>query len=157
MPVAICWPTADCRRKQSRQHPRPGAPWAVARRPAITTFFAGAAAPTTSIEPPIERELEFAAAAVDGRADRSIRLALGVGRWLPLPGSGSTILRWQALAALGAGDLTAARVTEAHTDALAILGEAAADPQAGPVDTTRSAPATRAPGVSSPPRGPMSG
>jgi alkylation response protein AidB-like acyl-CoA dehydrogenase len=73
--------------------------------------------------------------AVDGRADRALRLALGVGRWLPLPGSGGTEQRWQALAALGAGDLTAASVTEAHTDALAILGEAAADPLAGPAAT----------------------
>jgi alkylation response protein AidB-like acyl-CoA dehydrogenase len=85
------------------------------------------------IEPPIERELEFAAAAIDGRSDRAIRLAVSIGGWLPQPGSGRTGQRWRALTALGVGDLTAARVIEAHTDALAILAEAAADPAAGAV------------------------
>jgi alkylation response protein AidB-like acyl-CoA dehydrogenase len=89
--------------------------------------------PTDPIEPPIERELEFAAAAVDGRADRGIRLAVSIGGWLPQPGSGRTGQRWRALTALGAGDLTAARVIEAHTDALAILAEAAVDTAAGEV------------------------
>jgi alkylation response protein AidB-like acyl-CoA dehydrogenase len=37
---------------------------------------------------------------------------------------------------LAVGDLTAARVAEAHTDALAILGEAATDPAAGEVPVT---------------------
>ena len=88
---------------------------------------------TDPIEPPIERELEFAAAAIDGRSDRAIRLAVSVGGWLPQPGSGQTGQRWRALSALGTGDLTAARVIEAHTDALAILTEAAADPTVGAV------------------------
>jgi alkylation response protein AidB-like acyl-CoA dehydrogenase len=65
--------------------------------------------------------------AVNGRSDRAIRLAQGVGQWLPTPGGGQTAARWRALTALGAGDLTAARVVEAHTDALAILAEAHAD------------------------------
>ncbi len=81
-----------------------------------------------AIEPPIERELDNAAAAVDGRSDLAIRLASGVGRWLPQPGSGATALRWRSLTALAAGDLTAARVIEAHTDAVAIHAEAQADP-----------------------------
>src|SRR6478609_5555960 len=84
--------------------------------------------PDISIEPPIERELDIAAAGVDGLADRSLRLAAGVGRWLPRPGAGETALRWRSLTALASGDLTAARVIEAHTDALAILAEAQADP-----------------------------
>jgi len=42
-------------------------------------------------------------------------------------------VRWRSLTALAAGDLTAARVIEAHTDALAILAEAGADPAVGAV------------------------
>lgn len=41
-----------------------------------------------------------------------------------LPGQGDTVTRWELLASLGAADLTAARVAEAHLDALAILAEA---------------------------------
>lgn len=81
-----------------------------------------------AIEPPIERELDIAATAVDGHSDRAIRLASSVGRWLPQPGAGATAMRWRSLTALAAGDLTAARVIEAHTDALAILAEAHSDP-----------------------------
>jgi hypothetical protein len=85
-------------------------------------------APVNEIaEPPILRELEFAAAAVAGHSDRALPLASSVGSWLPNPGSGQTLMRWRALTALAVGDLTAARVIEAHTDALAILAEAAAD------------------------------
>ncbi len=53
---------------------------------------------------------------------------------LPLPGAGRTAQRWQALAALADGDITAGRVLEAHTDAVAILAEAAADPATGWAD-----------------------
>lgn len=42
---------------------------------------------------------------------------------LPLPGSGSTLERWRALAAIGARDLALAKVLEAHFDAKAILSE----------------------------------
>jgi alkylation response protein AidB-like acyl-CoA dehydrogenase len=42
---------------------------------------------------------------------------------LPLPGSGRTLLRWQALAAVAAHDLSLAKLYEGHTDALAILHE----------------------------------
>ncbi|MET0863928.1 MAG: acyl-CoA dehydrogenase [Nakamurella sp.] len=78
-------------------------------------------------QPPVLRELEFAAAAVAGHSDRALPLAVSVGSWLPAPGTGQTLLRWEVLRALAIGDLTAARVVEAHTDALAILAEAAAD------------------------------
>jgi hypothetical protein len=81
----------------------------------------------------VERELTAAATAVDGRADRAIRLAVGVGQWLPQPAAGATWQRWRSLAALAVGDLTAARVVEAHTDAVAILREAADDPEVPPV------------------------
>jgi hypothetical protein len=43
---------------------------------------------------------------------------------LPVPGTGHTASRWAALAAIGRCDLALARLTEGHTDALAILAEA---------------------------------
>ena len=42
---------------------------------------------------------------------------------LPLPGTGRTLTRWQALAAVAARDLTLVKLFEGHTDALAILTE----------------------------------
>ena len=47
---------------------------------------------------------------------------------LPLPGQGATLERWRALAAAGAHDLSVAKLFEGHTDALAILHEAGAQP-----------------------------
>ncbi|KAF1018408.1 MAG: hypothetical protein GAK30_03691 [Paracidovorax wautersii] len=52
-----------------------------------------------------------------------VRERLGV---LPLPGGGQTLVRWRALACVGAHDLALAKLYEAHTDALAILHELAA-------------------------------
>ncbi len=49
-------------------------------------------------------------------------IAAGLDR-LPLPAQGSTLVRWQALAAVAAHDLSLAKLYEGHTDALAILGE----------------------------------
>lgn len=43
---------------------------------------------------------------------------------LPRPGGGSTAQRWAALAGWGRHDLTLARLSEGHTDAVAILAEA---------------------------------
>jgi alkylation response protein AidB-like acyl-CoA dehydrogenase len=45
---------------------------------------------------------------------------------LPRPGHGATLERWRALAAVGAHDLSLAKLFEGHTDALAILHEAGA-------------------------------
>ncbi|MDQ5839742.1 MAG: acyl-CoA dehydrogenase [Chloroflexota bacterium] len=73
------------------------------------------------------RGIAEAAHRVDGRPDRALALAVEVGQWLPAPGSGRIADRWRALTALGVGDLTAARVVEAHTDALAIVAEAESD------------------------------
>jgi hypothetical protein len=42
---------------------------------------------------------------------------------LPLPGAGRTLLRWQALAAVAARDLTLVKLFEGHTDARSILAE----------------------------------
>lgn len=63
------------------------------------------------------------AAATEGRAAAGVELARRLGSLVPLPGRGETPKRWAALAALGAGDLSAARIAEAHLDALAILAE----------------------------------
>jgi alkylation response protein AidB-like acyl-CoA dehydrogenase len=51
-------------------------------------------------------------------------VAQDLGRRLPLPSQGDTLTLWEALATLGAVDLTVARVVEPHLDALAILQEA---------------------------------
>ena len=50
---------------------------------------------------------------------------------LPAPGSGFTVERWRALAAVGACDLSLAKVYEGHTDALAILTELGGQASAG--------------------------
>jgi alkylation response protein AidB-like acyl-CoA dehydrogenase len=62
------------------------------------------------------------------RLDACLRAALSLGEQLPPPGKGSTLQLWEALATLGAADLTLARVVEPHLDALAILTEAGHDP-----------------------------
>ncbi|WP_200936211.1 acyl-CoA dehydrogenase [Marmoricola sp. Leaf446] len=56
----------------------------------------------------------------------ALDLAVLLGRTLPLPAGGDTVGLWEALATLGAVDLTVARVVEPHLDALAVLAEAAA-------------------------------
>lgn len=53
-------------------------------------------------------------------------LAVTYGHRLPLPGRGATAVRWRLLAEVAAIDLTAARILESHSDALAIMAEAAA-------------------------------
>lgn len=54
------------------------------------------------------------------RLDRLIRAGLDR---LPLPGSGATLLRWQALSAVATAGLSLAKLYEGHTDALAIFEE----------------------------------
>jgi alkylation response protein AidB-like acyl-CoA dehydrogenase len=63
--------------------------------------------------PPAWRRVadEFAAEAASGRLD------------LPMPGGGHTRERWAAFADLAARDLSLARLSEGHADALAILAE----------------------------------
>jgi len=58
----------------------------------------------------------------------SLTLARRCSLETPLPGAGATIRRWEILATIAAENLTAARVIEAHLDALAILAEAQIDP-----------------------------
>ncbi len=58
-----------------------------------------------------------------------VRVWLARGRLeLPLPASGNTAERWRRLAALAEEDLVAARIAEAHLDAVAILDELGAKP-----------------------------
>ncbi len=62
-----------------------------------------------------------------GDVSAHLALARALTTAAPEPGGGSTRLRWELLASLGAADLSAARVVEAHLDAVAILAEADAD------------------------------
>lgn len=50
-------------------------------------------------------------------------LAVELGEELPAPGRGETVRLWEALATLGAIDLTLARAVEPHLDARSILGQ----------------------------------
>lgn len=84
------------------------------------------------------------AAGVAGDATAALALATRLSASVPTPGSGETLRLWSLLATLGAADLTAARVVEAHLDALAILGQAGAVPEQG---TTWGVFAAEAPGV----------
>ena len=47
---------------------------------------------------------------------------------MPLPASGRTAERWQRLAQLAQDDIVAARIAEAHVDAIAILHELGGKP-----------------------------
>ena len=76
---------------------------------------------------------DVAGRAVDADADAEacLSLAADVGVRLPLPGAGETATRWALLALVAECDLTAGRVLEAHSDALAILAEAGDAPPSG--------------------------
>lgn len=50
---------------------------------------------------------------------------------LPFPGAGETAERWKCLQVLGGHDLSLARLTEGHADALAVLHEAGLEPPGG--------------------------
>lgn len=65
-----------------------------------------------------------ASAAAHGLPGDALALARSRAPRLPLPGHGSTLGLWEALATVGATDLSVARVLEPHLDALAILAEA---------------------------------
>lgn len=70
--------------------------------------------------------LAHAAHDVDGDATRAIDLAREIGASVARPGGGDTRQLFESLATLAAADLTAARVVEAHLDALSILDQNAA-------------------------------
>ncbi len=73
-------------------------------------------------------DLKSALAQIDPLSDASAQLHEIVRRGLdslPLPGSGATLKRWQALCLVAGQSLSLAKLYEAHTDALAILAELA--------------------------------
>ena len=89
---------------------------------------------------------EAAARARGAGLDDHLLLAADLGQGVALPASGRTRQRWELLASVAAVDLTAARVLEAHLDALAILAEAELSSMAGP-GTTWGVFAAEGPGV----------
>ena len=77
---------------------------------------------------------------------RRLRALIEAGRaGLPLPGRGRTIERWSALAAVAAEDLSLVKLFEGHTDAMAILAEAA---RCDTVDAATAASVARSPSPS---------
>src|ERR1700712_3426282 len=84
-----------------------------------------------------EMDDDWLAAAVQEARDAGesieagLKLAMGLGARLPLPGSGQTARRWDILAAIAQADVTPARILEAHSDALAILAEAGLAAESG--------------------------
>ncbi|MDJ0339362.1 acyl-CoA dehydrogenase family protein [Cryobacterium sp. PH31-O1] len=71
----------------------------------------------------LRSDLADAAAAVNGDARRALVLVSGLAS-VPFAGEGRTAQLFDTLSTLAAADLTAARVAEAHLDALAILHQA---------------------------------
>jgi alkylation response protein AidB-like acyl-CoA dehydrogenase len=72
----------------------------------------------------VDDQVSALAAATEGRVRDAVDLARTLTAGTPQPGHGDTLHRWSVLAGLGAGDLSAAKIAEAHLDALAILAEA---------------------------------
>lgn len=83
------------------------------------------ALPTLTL-PTWSADLIAAARAAGENVALGLELAAKYGDQLPLPGRGASAVRWALLAEVAAADLTAARILEAHSDALAILAEAMA-------------------------------
>lgn len=128
-------PSAEPRRPVG-EGARRAVPPATRRPPVLSTDPAGL--------PPWAAELVTRARSCGEDAAAALRLAAEAGPDLPLPGSGSTALRWRVLAAVARVNLTAARALEAHTDALAILAEAG---EAAPRGTSFGVFAAEAPGA----------
>ncbi len=81
---------------------------------------------TTSVTRPMQGRLRAALVDLDFQDDASARLRELIRQrldQLPLPGSGATMQRWEALAAVAEHDLSLAKLYEGHTDAIAILTE----------------------------------
>jgi alkylation response protein AidB-like acyl-CoA dehydrogenase len=91
--------------------------------PADTLADAGSSRSASDSDLSLDR-VRAAAREIGTDADAALALARSVGAQLPQPGDGATAQRWAALTAAAEGGLTAARVLEAHADALAILAEA---------------------------------
>lgn len=78
----------------------------------------------TACAPSYACELADAARAAGNDVTAGLEFAARFGRRLPQPGEGDTAARWAGLMIAAEQDLTAARILEAHSDALAILHEA---------------------------------
>jgi alkylation response protein AidB-like acyl-CoA dehydrogenase len=98
--------------------------------------------PTLPPDPELESIARRARSAA-GDVSAALALARALGEELPVPGRGSTVRLWSALATLGTVDLTVARVVEPHLDALAILEQAGVEP---PAATTWGVYAAEGPG-----------
>lgn len=95
-------------------------------------------------------DLLAAAALAADDAPAAVALAVAWGARLPLPGGDGTAARFDTLRAVARADLTAARVLEAHTDALAIIAEAGAIAEVGrtvPADSSWGVFAAEGPGA----------
>jgi alkylation response protein AidB-like acyl-CoA dehydrogenase len=86
----------------------------------------GASALPSVALPSWSADLIAAARAAGEDVALGLEVAAKYGDQLPVPGRGATAVRWALLAEVAAADLTAARILEAHSDALAILAETAA-------------------------------
>jgi alkylation response protein AidB-like acyl-CoA dehydrogenase len=75
----------------------------------------------------VDDQVSALAATTAGRVADAVDVARALTSSTPPPGQGDTLERWSVLAGLGAGDLSAAKIAEAHLDALAILHEAGVD------------------------------
>jgi alkylation response protein AidB-like acyl-CoA dehydrogenase len=81
----------------------------------------GTAAPTAAALQAALAQLDSATRLEPGRVLREL-VAHGLDQ-LPLPGSGRTAKRWQALSVVAGEDVALSKLYEGHTDALAILAE----------------------------------
>ena len=117
--------------------PTPGPIDAVVGGVGVTATGVRLHGPEASAAPEADRaetgwldELAARAQGTDGVATAAVELARDLGSRVPPPAGGRTIERWEVLASLAAGDLSVARIAEAHLDALAILAESGAGPVA---------------------------
>jgi alkylation response protein AidB-like acyl-CoA dehydrogenase len=84
------------------------------------------------------------AASTHGNATACVELARTLGPLVQPPGLGQTAQRWAVLTSIATGDLSAARIAEAHLDALAILAESGEEATG---DSTWGVYAAEGPGV----------
>jgi len=80
-------------------------------------------ATSTATDAPYLTRLAESAHDVDGDAARAVEFARTIGGQVARPGGGQTRRLFETMATLAAADLTAARVVEAHVDALSILAQ----------------------------------
>lgn len=88
-------------------------------------LLASGPAPDDRLDAVAEAARALAAPGPGEAVDVAAAVAWGaeLGAWVPDPGSGATLLRWEVLATAAAQDLTVARAVEPHLDALSILHE----------------------------------